>query len=169
MTGDQQHPTCTDMGPSELKESGPVEGDEFLEENRARAIPARSAPATARFVVGTALMLIGEAAIVGGLILFFALKAEVEGLPRYAERIVLLIVLGVSFVVTLAGLLLAGRGAAAILGVVTVVVGVGMMAFGFVELAEPSLRFYAPLGFFVSLAGGFVIWIALDHAKGRIA
>ena len=33
-----------------------------------------------------------------------------------------------------------------------------MLGFGYANLAEPSLRFYAPLGFFVSLAGGLLIW-----------
>jgi len=51
--------------------------------------------------------------------------------------------------IQLAGL--AGWRVAVWFGVATLAVGIGMLVFGFIKLAEPSLRFYAPFGFFVSL------------------
>jgi hypothetical protein len=101
-----------------------------------------------------ALMLIGVAAMVGGIILHFWIKAKRPELFPYAGRLTLLV--GVGFIIVAA--VLAGRRMAIRFGMVTLVAGIGMLVFGFIKLAEPSLRFYAPLGFFVSLAGGFLIW-----------
>ena len=60
---------------------------------------------------------------------------------------------------------LAGSRTVVRFGSITLVVGVGMLIFGYVKFAEPSLRFLAPLGFFVALAGGFVIWLGLNFPK----
>jgi hypothetical protein len=38
-----------------------------------------------------------------------------------------------------------------------------MFVFGYANLAEPSIRFYAPLGFFVGLAGGALIWAGRSY------
>jgi hypothetical protein len=107
------------------------------------------------------MLLIGVAAIVGGLILHFAEKAERFVLFPYAGRLTILIGLGV----VTCGFVLTGTRAAVQFGAVILVVGIGMLGFGFIKIAEPSLRFYAPLGFFVSLAGGLIIWGSLDYAK----
>jgi hypothetical protein len=110
---------------------------------------------------GMGMMLIGVAAIVGGLILHFAEKAERFVLFPYAGRFIILIGIGA----VIGGIVLMGTRAAVCFGVVILVVGIGMLAFGFIKMAEPSLRFYAPLGFFVSLAGGLIIWGSLEYAK----
>jgi hypothetical protein len=110
---------------------------------------------------GMAMMLLGVVAIVGGLILHFAEKAERFVLFPYAGRFTILI----GIAVITCGFLRTGTRTAVRFGVVILVVGIGMLAFGYIKLAEPSLRFYAPLGFFVSLAGGFVIWGSLDYAE----
>ena len=110
---------------------------------------------------GMAMMLIGVAAIVGGLVLHFAEKAERFVLFPYAGRSIILIGIGA----IIGGIVLMGTRAAVRFGVAILVVGIGMLAFGFIKMAEPSLRFYAPLGFFVSLAGSFIIWGSLDYAK----
>jgi hypothetical protein len=119
---------------------------------------ARSAAA---FIGGLAMMLLGVAAVVGGLILHFAEKAERFVVFPYAGRLTVVVGIAVIFI----GIVLAGTRAAVIFGGVILAAGIGMLAFGFVKLAEPSLRFYAPLGFFVSLAGGFIIWGSLEYAK----
>jgi hypothetical protein len=123
------------------------------------------APTFAQFAAtsigGMAIMLIGVAAIVGGLILHFAQKAGRIVLFPFAGRLTIVVGIGVA----IGGIVLMGTRAAVRFGVVILVIGIGMLAFGFIKLAEPSLRFYAPLGFFVSLAGGFIIWGSLDYAK----
>jgi hypothetical protein len=114
-------------------------------------------PATAslvRFVLGVVLMPVGIVAIVGGAVLHFAIKAGKVDLFPYAGRFV--IVLGL--VVTILGTVLAGSRAAVRFGVVTLVAGAGMFVYGYANFAEPSLRFDAPLGFFIALAGGALIW-----------
>jgi len=117
------------------------------------------------FVMGLVMMLFGVAAIVGGIILFFAVKAKVLDLFPFAERLVLLFGVGLGVGLIAMGILLAGWRVAVWFGVVTLVVGIGMLVFGFIKLAEPSLRFYAPLGFFVSLAGGVLIWAGRECEK----
>jgi peptidoglycan/LPS O-acetylase OafA/YrhL len=72
--------------------------------------------------------------------------------------------LGWGFIIVAA--VLAGRRMTIRFGVVTLSVGIAMLVFGFVKLAEPSLKFYAPLGFFVSLAGEFLVWGG-DHREAR--
>jgi hypothetical protein len=121
------------------------------------------ARATARIVGGIALMLIGGAMIVGGLILHFAEKAgrfELFPVP-IAGRLTIVAGVGV-FGVAIA---MAGARMAIRFGAVTLVVGIGMLAFGFLNIAEPSLRFYAPLGFFIGLAGLGLIWGGREFAK----
>jgi peptidoglycan/LPS O-acetylase OafA/YrhL len=123
------------------------------------------APSFARIVAvsigGMVMMLIGVAAIVGGLILHFAEKAERFVLFPYTGRFTILIGIGV----ITCGFVLTGTRTAVRFGVVILVIGIGMLAFGFIKFAEPSLRFFAPLGFFVSLAGVLIIWGTLDYAK----
>jgi hypothetical protein len=122
-------------------------------------------PSFARTAASFVLMLIGVGAIVGTCILFFYLKAyHVEPFPS-AWRLLVLIGMCVSLLAIILAMLLAGSRMVVRFGSVTLVVGIGMLAFGFVKLAEPSLRFYAPLGFFVSLAGGFLIWSGLNWTQ----
>jgi hypothetical protein len=116
-----------------------------------------ASPATAslvRFVLGVALMPVGVVVFVGGAVLHFAIKAGKVDLFPHAGRFVILL----GFVVTILGIAVAGSRAAVRFGVVTLVAGAGMFVYGYANLAEPSLRFYAPLGFFIALAGGAVIW-----------
>jgi hypothetical protein len=116
-----------------------------------------ASPATAsllRFMLGIALMLVGMVAIVGGAVLHFAIKAGKVDLFPYAGRFVILL----GFVAAIGGIVLGGSRAAVRFGVVTLVAGAGMFVYGYANLAEPSLRFYAPLGFFIALAGGALIW-----------
>jgi hypothetical protein len=107
-----------------------------------------------RFMLGVALMPLGVAAIVGGAILHFAIQAEKVNLFRHAGRFVILL----GFVAAILGIVLAGSRAAVRFGIVTLVAGAGMFVYGYANLAEPSLRFYAPLGFFIGLGGGALIW-----------
>jgi hypothetical protein len=115
----------------------------------------------ASFAMGMALMLAGVAAIVGGITVHFAVKAERLGLFPFAGRLIML--MGVAVVV--AAVALAGRRVAFRFGIVTLMAGIGMLAFGFIKLAEPSLRFFAPLGFFVALAGGILLWVNCEYSK----
>jgi hypothetical protein len=123
---------------------------------------ARSfARSTVRIVGGIVLMLIGVAAIVGGFIMHFAEKAGRFELFPYAGRLTIVAGIGVIIVaITLAGSRLTVK-----FGTVTLVFGIVMLAFGYINFAEPSLRFYAPLGFFISLAGGILVWSARELAK----
>jgi hypothetical protein len=121
----------------------------------------RHARAAAGLVARMTLLLIGVAAMVGGIILHFWVKAKHPELFPYTGRHILLA--GMTFIIVAAAL--AGRRMAVRFGVVTVAVGIGMLVFGFVKLAEPSLRFYAPLGFFFSLAGGFLVWGGLEFLR----
>lgn len=129
--------------------------------------PESPARAAARSASGVTLMVVGMAAIVGGVILHFAIKADRVAIWPYTGRLVML--LGVGGL--LGGVALAGTRAAVRLGAVTIIAGVAMLAYGYANLAEPSLRFYAPLGFFIALAGGFLIWgaraFAEEAAKAR--
>ena len=119
-------------------------------------------PSFARAVGSIVLMLIGVGAIVGTCILFFYLKAHhVEPFPR-AWKLVAVFGVCASLLAFVPSMLLAGPRIVVRFGSFTLVVGVGMLAFGFFKLAEPSLRFFAPLGFFVSLAGGFLIWFGIE-------
>ena len=92
----------------------------------------RDAPAS--FV----LMLIGVGAIVGTCILFFYLKAfHVEPFPR-AWKLIAFVGTSVSFLAIIPAMFLAGPRTVFRFGSLTLVVGVGMLVFGFVRLAEPS-------------------------------
>jgi hypothetical protein len=135
--------------------------NEFPDEQEAE-IPVIVTPnSVARIVGGTILMLTGVGLIVGGIILHFAQKAGHIFLFPFAGRLMILFGIGVSiWAIVLAGLRMAVR-----FGSVTLVVGIGMLGFGYYNLAEPSLRFYAPLGFFIALAGGFLIWGSREFAK----
>ena len=116
----------------------------------------------ARTAAGIVFLLIAVSVIVGTCILYFYLKAfYVQPFPS-AWKVVALAGVCVSLLAIIPAFFLAGRRTITWFGVMTLVVGVGMLIFGFVRLAEPSLRFFAPLGFFVSLASGFLIWIGLD-------
>jgi hypothetical protein len=117
-------------------------------------VASRAPAALVLFVLGVALMPVGIAAMVGGAILHFAVKAGKVDLFPYAGRFVILL----GFVAAIMGVAIAGSRAAVWFGVGTLVAGAGMFVFGYANLAEPSLRFYAPLGFFIALAGGAVIW-----------
>lgn len=122
-------------------------------------------PTFTRTVAGFVLMLIGVSAIVGTCILYFYLKAfHAEPFPN-AWRLLAFVGVCASFLAIISAMCLAGPRTVVKFGSITLVVGVGMLIFGFVKLAEPSLRFFAPLGFFVSLAGGFLIWIGLNYPK----
>lgn len=122
-------------------------------------------PTCARTAASFVLMLIGVGAIVGTCILYFYLKAfHVEPFPD-AWNLVALFGTCVSILAIIPAMFLAGVRMVISCGSITLVVGIGMLVFGFVKLAEPSLRFFAPLGLFVSLAGGFLIWIGLDAFK----
>ena len=122
-------------------------------------------PSFARTAASFVLMLIGVGVIVGTCILFFYLKAfHVEPFPR-AWKLIAFVGTCVSFLAIIPAMFLAGPRTVFRFGSLTLVVGVGMLVFGFVRLAEPSLRFFAPLGFFVSLAGGFLIWFGLNVPK----
>jgi hypothetical protein len=129
------------------------------EQGDAPALPFARTRAT--MVVGMALMLLGMGAIVGGIIIHFAVKAERLNLFPYAGRLVVLIGMGL----TIVAFVFVGRRVAVGSGIVTLVAGIGMLVFGYANLAEPSLRFLAPLGFFISLAGGFLIWCGFDFGK----
>jgi hypothetical protein len=120
-----------------------------------------AAKTTIRIVGGGVLMLLGVATIVGGIIMHFAEKAERFVLFPFAGRLTIVVGLGIS----IAAVALAGARAAIAFGSVVLVVGIGMFIFGYSNLPEPSLRFYAPLGFFVSLAGGFFIWGGREFLK----
>src|SRR4051794_8207352 len=101
-------------------------------------------------VGGLASMAIGAAAVVGGIILRFAGEAGwFVMFPAGGRRAR---VLGVCR--SGVALLIAGPRAAVRFGVVTLLVGIGMFIFGFSHPPAPALRFCAPLGFFVSRAGG---------------
>jgi hypothetical protein len=114
-----------------------------------------------RFVGGMILLLTGVGLIVGGIILHFAEKAgHLFGFP-FVGRLTILFGIGLSC----GAIALAGWRMAVGVGTVTLVVGIGMLGFGYYNLAEPSLRFYAPLGFFIALAGGFLIWGGREYAR----
>jgi hypothetical protein len=115
---------------------------------------APSVASAARIVAGLVVMLVGMATMVGGIILHFAVKAERVALFPYAGRFVILI----GLVVAIGGITLAGWRAAVWSGAVAIAVGLVMLVYGYLNLEEPSLRFYAPLGFFIALAGGFLAW-----------
>ncbi len=132
------------MVPSHVADDPEVQG------NPAKP-PARSA---AVVVLGVALMAVGAATMVGGAVLHFAVKAGRVDLFPYAGRLVILAGLGAAIV----GVALAGSRAAVTLGAAMLAAGLGMLAFGYANFAEPSLRLYAPLGFFVGLAGGCLVW-----------
>jgi len=122
-------------------------------------------PSFTRTAASLVLMLIGVGAFIGTWILFFYMKAfHVEPFPS-AWKLIVLVGMCVSFLAIITAMLLAGPRTVVAFGTITLVVGVGMLAFGFVRLAEPSLRFFAPLGFFVFLAGGFLIWLGLNVPK----
>jgi hypothetical protein len=124
-----------------------------------------SAPSVAGTVVraggGMVLMLIGVTAVVGGIILHFAEKAERFVVFPFAGRLLILVGIGVSCI----AMAVSGARMAVRFGILTLVVGIGMFVFGYSNLSNPSLRFYAPLGFFVSLAGGLFIWGGREFAK----
>ncbi len=133
----------------------------FSDDLDANPLARSLARTTVRIVGGIVLMLIGVAMIVGGLIMHFAEKANRFVLFPYAGRLTIVAGIGVSIVaIAMAGARITGR-----FGAITLVVGIGMLAFGYINLAEPTLRFYAPLGFFISLAGGFLIWGAREFVK----
>jgi hypothetical protein len=115
---------------------------------------APSVASAARFVGGIVLMLVGVATMVGGIILHFAVKAERVDLFPYAGRFVILL----GLVIAIVAMVMAGWRAAIWAGSVVIAVGVVMLVYGYANLEEPSLRFYAPLGFFIALAGGFLVW-----------
>jgi hypothetical protein len=121
--------------------------------------PSSSSPS--RFLLGVALLPVGVAAIVGGAILHFAVKAGKVELFPYAGRFVILL----GFVAAIIGVALAGTRAAVRFGIVTLVAGAGMFVYGYANLAEPSIRFYAPLGFFIALAGGALIWAGRSYEQ----
>jgi hypothetical protein len=91
---------------------------------------------------------------VGGIILHFWMRAMHPELFPFAGRLILLVGMGLVVLVTI----LAGRRMAIRFGAVTLAIGVVMLVFGFVKLADPSLRFLAPLGFFICLTGGSFLW-----------
>jgi hypothetical protein len=125
-------------------------------------LSVRSAARTTIGIVGgIVLMLIGVATIVGGIIAHFAEKAERFVLFPFAGRMIILAGIGVSIVAVVK----AGARMAIAFGSVVFVVGIGMFVFGYANLAEPSLRFYAPLGFFIALAGGVFIWAGREFTK----
>ena len=109
------------------------------------------------------LMGLGIAAIVGGIVLHFAEKADRLVLFPFAGRLIILVGIALSGV----GIAVAGAKAAARLGAFTLVVGILMFVYGYANLGNRDQRFYAPLGFFVGLAGGLLLWGGLEMAKGE--
>lgn len=108
--------------------------------------------------LGMALLLIGVAVIVGGFILVFALKAKQLELFPYAEEIVVIILDLLAACVIVGAIALASSRVVVRFGMVTLAIGFALLVFGFINLAEPTLRIYAPLGLFVSAAGGGIIY-----------
>ncbi len=125
-----------------------------LEQDARAASPAMAS--AVRGVFGVLLLPGGIVAMVGGAILHFAVEAGKVELFPYAGRFVILF----GFVLVIAGVVLAGSRPARRFSVIALVAGAVMFVYGYANLAEPSLRFYAPLGFFIALAGLAVIWAA---------
>jgi hypothetical protein len=135
--------------------------NEFQDRSGANSAAGAAPLTTAKVVGGIILMPVGIAIMVVGIITHFAQKAGRVTLFPYAGRLVILAGMGV----IIAAVAMAGSRMAVRFGAVTVVAGVGMMAFGFINMANPDLRFYAPLGFFIALAGGLLVWGGMEFAK----
>ena len=115
-------------------------------------------------VAGMFLLLLGVAAIVGGIVLHFAEKADRFVLFPFAGRLIILAGIALSGV----AMVVAGAKATARFGAFTLLVGILMFVYGYANLANPDQRFYAPLGFFVGLAGGLLLWGGLEFAKEQV-
>jgi hypothetical protein len=115
---------------------------------------------SARLVLGLVLMVLGVAAVLGGVVLYFGNKSGRLVTFPFAGGFTILVGLGVMAV----GVAWSGPRGAIGFGATLLVCGLVLLPIGMFT-SEPSYRICGPAGFGLALLGGLIVRGGLDFAK----